>query len=250
MIDITLQSGSPLQSEAAASSPPCPDTGDDAGTVTDADLVSRFNSGNENAFAVIAARYRPKMFAVALSHVRNPSDAEEIAEDTLERAYRGLAGFRGDSSLSTWLHRIAFNLSYNRYKNNRRRRVDVTLSLDSAPPTSVGGTYRDLIACEAPGPVRDAEVRELLACVRVCMKKLGARHRQILHMRNSLSRSYTEISQSLGINIGSVKGRLCRARASLRAVLADSYPELGFETSAFGWLESSRPAGLLGVRHS
>src|ERR1700677_3557304 len=76
----------------------------------DAKLVNRFNSGDEDAFVEIMARYRSKVSAIAFSHLRNHADAEEITQDTFIRAHRGLARFRGDSSLATWLHRIAFNL--------------------------------------------------------------------------------------------------------------------------------------------
>ncbi len=76
----------------------------------DVELVRRFNAGDEAAFVEIITRYREKMYAVALSVLRNPADAEEIAQDTFIRAHRGLARFRGDAALSTWLHRIALNL--------------------------------------------------------------------------------------------------------------------------------------------
>src|SRR5690606_6066136 len=71
----------------------------------DAELVRRFNAGDESAFVEIMTRYREKIFSVALALLRNRADAEEIAQDTFIRAHRGLARFRGDSSLATWLHR-------------------------------------------------------------------------------------------------------------------------------------------------
>src|ERR1051326_4826415 len=88
----------------------------------DSTLVHRFKDGDESAFAEIVERYREKMFAVAFSTLRNRADAEEIAQDAFIRAHRGLANFRGDSALSTWLHRIALNLSRNRYWYYFRRR--------------------------------------------------------------------------------------------------------------------------------
>src|SRR5688500_15827596 len=76
----------------------------------DTELVRRFLSGDEPAFVEITSRYRAKIFSVAISLLRNRADAEEIVQDTFVRAYRGLKNFRGDSSLATWLHRIAVNL--------------------------------------------------------------------------------------------------------------------------------------------
>src|SRR6266700_1341121 len=101
-----------------------------AEAVHDAELVRRFRAGDDSAFVDIMNRYREKIFTIVLGLLRNHADAEEIAQDTFIRAHRGLANFRGDSSLATWLHRIAVNLSRNRYWYFFRRRRHATLSLD------------------------------------------------------------------------------------------------------------------------
>jgi RNA polymerase sigma-70 factor (ECF subfamily) len=98
----------------------------------DADLVRRFNSGDESAFGEIMTRHKTRIFAAAIALLRNHADAEEITQDTFVRAHRGLARFRGDSSVATWLHRIAVNLARNRYWYFFRRRRHATLSLDAA----------------------------------------------------------------------------------------------------------------------
>src|SRR5665213_2615274 len=76
-------------------------------TVGDPELVRRFVGGDEAAFVEIMKRYEGKILAVARSLLHNQADAEEITQDTFVRAYCNLARFRGDSSLATWLHRIA-----------------------------------------------------------------------------------------------------------------------------------------------
>ena len=96
----------------------------------DALLVQRFNAGDDRAFVEIMERYREKMFAIAFAHLRNRTDAEEIAQDTFIWAHRALGRFRGDSSLATWLHRITVNLTRNRYWYFFRRRRHRTLSPD------------------------------------------------------------------------------------------------------------------------
>jgi len=131
----------------------------------DAKLVRRFNAGDEEAFAEIVARYRSKMFSIALCHLRNHADAEEIAQDTFIRAHRGLARFRGDSSLATWLHRIAFNLSRNRYKYYFCRRRHAMLSLDCAFSEDNQATFSDLIASDSPSPSREATSGEFTELV-------------------------------------------------------------------------------------
>ena len=140
----------------------------------DAALVRRFNAGDEDAFVEIVTRYRKKMFSIALRHLRNHADAEEVAQDTFVRAYRGLARFRGDSSLASWLHRIAFNLSRNRHSYFFRRHRHETCSFDCSLSDGSNTTFADLVASDVPDPAREAANREFFAYVTVCMGKLSA----------------------------------------------------------------------------
>lgn len=213
----------------------------------DAKLVHEFNAGQESAFVEIMTRYREKIFSVALALLRNRADAEEIAQDTFIRAHRGLARFRGDSSLATWLHRIAVNLARNRYWYFFRRRRHATLSLDCALSDDSEATFADLVATDAPNPAREAATDEFSALVATCMEKLDARHREILTLRNLLNHSYDEIAQSLGINVGTVKSRIARARGNLRALLVEACPEFSPDAAPADWFEPARPAGRLEV---
>lgn len=213
----------------------------------DAELVSRFRAGDEKAFNEIVSRYRERMFSIAFRHLRNHSDAEEIAQDTFIRAHRGLAHFRGDSSLSTWLHRIAFNLSRNRHKYNFCRGRGSLLSLDCAVGDNSQETFADLISSEAPSPAREATAGEFSSIVTRCMARLGDSQREILVLRNGLSQSYSEIARSLGINIGTVKSRIGRARENLRVLLSEAYPEMSAGGSGSGWFEAIRPFGRISV---
>jgi RNA polymerase sigma-70 factor, ECF subfamily len=206
----------------------------------DAELVRRFNGGDEEAFVEIITRYRERIFSIALRHLRNHADAEEITQDTFIRAHRALAGFRGDSSLATWLHRIAFTISRNRHKYYFCRRRHATLSIDCAFSDDNQATFSDLIAADTPSPAREATAGEFSELVVTCMGKLGARQREILVLRNGLNQSYGDIAQTLGISVGTVKSRIGRARESLRALLAQAYPDLPPDASPFDWFEPLR----------
>ena len=211
----------------------------------DATLVRRFNAGDESAFVEIVTRYREKMYAVALSVLRNRADAEEIAQDTFIRAHRGLARFRGDSALSTWLHRIALNLSRNRYWYFFRRNRHTTRSLNCAFSDDNCSTLDSLIACDGPSPAREAATTEFSDLITVCMERLGPGHRDILTQRNVLNRSYDEISLSLNISIGTVKSRIARARVNLRQLLAKSCPEFAPDSAPSQWFDPIRSVGGL-----
>jgi RNA polymerase sigma-70 factor (ECF subfamily) len=212
--------------------------------VHDAALVARFNSGDEAAFVEIVDRYRGKVHSIALGHLRNHADADEITQDTFIRAHRGLSRFRGDSSLSTWLHRVAFNLSRNRCKYYCCRRQYAMLSIDRAFNDDNSATFSDLIASDAPDPAREATAGEFSELVASCMRRLGAHQREILLLRNGLNESYDDIAKALGISIGTVKSRIGRARECLRKLLAESYPEADPGDSRHDWFGPIRSGSM------
>jgi len=213
----------------------------------DTELVCRFNGGDESAFVEIMRRYQTKIFSIALGMLHNRADAEEITQDTFIRAHRGLGRFRGDSSLATWLHRIAVNLSRNRYWYFFRRRRHATVSLDGALPGEGDATFCDLVSADAPDPSQESSRNEFEDLVATCMSQLETRHREILTLRNVLNRSYEEIARSLGINVGTVKSRIARARESLRVRLAENCPEFSREVDPSDWFEPARGTGRVAL---
>jgi RNA polymerase sigma-70 factor, ECF subfamily len=211
----------------------------------DAELVRRFNAGDESAFVEVMSRHREKLFSVAISLLRNRADAEEIVQDAFIRAHRGLARFRGDSSLATWLHRITVNLSRNRYWYFFRRHRHASLSLDCALGDDGHATFADLVAADEPNPAAEVVTAEFSALVASCMEKLDVHHREILTLRNLLDRSYEEIASALGLNVGTVKSRIARARENLRVLLAQACPEFTPNATHNDWFESSRSTSRL-----
>lgn len=203
-----------------------------ATTIDDA-LVQRFVGGDESAFVEIMERYRDKIYATTLGLLRNHADAEEITQDTFIRAHRALPNFRGDSSLSTWLYRIGLNLARNRYWYFFRRRRQDSFSLDAALVADGSATFCDLVADGGKDPAQETVSKEFCGLVDRCMTGLDANQREILTLRNVLHRSYDEIAATLGINVGTVKSRIARARESLRARLAETFPEFSADASLY-----------------
>jgi len=219
---------------------PAPSPASATEAVVDAGLVQRFNAGDESAFIAIMDRYRAKIFTVTLGLLRNHADAEEITQDTFIRAHRGLARFRGDSSLATWLYRIAVNLARNRYWYFFRRRRQDSLSLDCALGEENEGTFSDLVADQGQDPAQETATGEFSQLIEMCMAQLDARHREILTLRNILNHSYEEIAHMLGINVGTVKSRIARARENLRSLLAEACPEFSPESAPSDWFIPTR----------
>ena len=194
--------------------------------VVDTDLVQRFINGYESAFTEIVNRYRGRIHGLTLNLLRNSADAEEITQDTFIRAYRGLGNFRGESSLSTWLYRIALNLARNRYWYFFRRRRHSWESLERPLGDDSESTFADLVAAGDHDPAQETAAGEFTDLVAACMERLDCKHREILTMRNVLDLSYEEIARALGINVGTVKSRIARARENLRLLLTESHPDL------------------------
>jgi RNA polymerase sigma-70 factor (ECF subfamily) len=181
------------------------------------------------------------MYLLAFRQLRDHGDAEEIAQDTFNRAHRSLAGFRGDSSLGSWLHRIALNLAHNRYWYFFRRHRHNYCPFESTSAHGGKTPLSDLIASEAPTPIRKATNREFSALVNACIDKLDPLQRKTLMLRNGSDQSYVDIVQSFGVTVSTVKGRIRRARRNLRVLLARKYA--GGESDAspsFEWFEPIR----------
>jgi RNA polymerase sigma-70 factor (ECF subfamily) len=208
-------------------------------------LVLRFKSGDQSAFEEMVSRYWDRIYAMVHQLLRNPQDAEEVTQDAFIRAHRGLVNFRGDSAFSTWLYQIATNLARNRYWYFFRRARHRTFSLDSPLTPDENGTFSDLVASDDADPARQASVEEFVVIVSSCMQQLEPDQREILTLRNLLHRSYDEIASTLGINLGTVKSRIARARGSLRGLLAGSCPEFSAATNASDWFEPVRGAGRM-----
>jgi RNA polymerase sigma-70 factor (ECF subfamily) len=217
----------------------------DCEAATDSELVQRFVGGDEASFVEIVRRYEAKIRTVAQGLLHNMADAEEITQDTFIRAYRSLPRFRGDSSLATWLHRIAVNLARNRYWYFFRRRRHATLSLDGPVGEEGNAILSDLLAADVPDPSRTASREEFASLIAVCMERLDPRHREVLILRNVYNHSYDEIAAQLSINVGTVKSRIARARERLRARLVEACPEFTPDAAPAEWFEPARAVGRL-----
>jgi len=215
-----------------------PDSAADA--AHDAVLVRRFNAGDETAFVQIMERYQARIFSTVFNLLHNRTDAEEVVQDTFIRAHRGLGKFRGDSSLATWLYRIAVNLARNRYWYFFRRRRQDSLSLDHALGEEGDATFADIVASADQDPAQEAATGEFTALIAKCMEQLDRRQREILTMRTVLNLPYEEIARTLRINVGTVKSRIARAREQLRELIAKSCPEFAPETPAADYFITTR----------
>lgn len=205
----------------------------------DSALVERFNrAGDQSAFAEIFHRYYDRIVMVARQVLHDPFDAQDIAQETFVRAYRGLANFRGDAALASWLYCIALNLSRNRYWHFFCRRRHQTFSIDQF--LLADGTqchFADVLPDHGPDPRLETMNNEFVALVSQCVDQLDDLHREILVLRTVLHHSYEEISVALSINVSTVKSRIARAREKLRSLILASAPDFGHEAEMAEYFE-------------
>lgn len=162
-------------------------------------------------------KHAPMVYNLALRLVGNPTDAEDLAQDSLLRALKALQGFRGESSVSTWLYRITVNTWKNRVRSEKRRGLWKMVSLN----LFTGEDEDEEPGFKADEPTLDAgaESAETGAMVQKALMQLDEQSRAVVVLRDIEGQSYGEIAKALEIPEGTVKSRLWRARDSLRRLL-------------------------------
>ena len=173
----------------------------------EASLVVRLRQGERRAFEELVIAYQHRVFGVALRMLGNRAEAEEIAQETFLRAHRALPEFRGEARLHTWLYAIASRLCLNRLASADRRLVRGD---DEALATAPAGE---------PSAAAMLERAELDAAVREAIAALPEERRIVVVLRDVEGLSYDEIGEALGLEPGTVRSRLHRARLDLKAKL-------------------------------
>jgi RNA polymerase sigma-70 factor, ECF subfamily len=183
----------------------------------DSDLVVLARLGEAAAFREIMRRNNRRLFRTARSLLRDDAEAEDVVQEAYLLAFRGLAGFRGDAKLSTWLTRIALNEALGRL---RRRRDMVDLSAVDVAQKSGGACILMFPMAQADGNPEDAAARrEIRQLLEEAVDDLPEAFRIVLVARDINGMNVEEAAQVLGLRPETVRSRLHRARRSLRAAL-------------------------------
>ncbi|MCY3538470.1 MAG: sigma-70 family RNA polymerase sigma factor [Acidimicrobiia bacterium] len=182
-----------------------------------------------------ALQYAHDLYTSALRLTRNPSDAEDLVQETYLRAYRGYDGFQEGTNLRAWLYRIQKNTFINRYRRKQRRPHEV--ELDEVEDLYL---YKRIASTETGRATRSAEdeVFEALegSDVQNAIDKLPRKYRMAVLMADIQGFSYKEIAEMLEVPVGTVMSRLHRGRRALQKLLWDIAGERGFIAS--GGVES------------
>ena len=188
----------------------------DLAALGDAELAQLACQRHGGAFRTIMQRHNRRLYRVARSVMRNDSEAEDVVQEAYVRAFSHLATFRGESSLATWLSRIALNEALGRLRG-RRPSADLT-EIESRPPT------QSLIipfpnSSQQLDPERTMAQREIQLIVERAIDELPEAFRTVLVARVIEEMSIEETADLLGIRPETVKTRLHRARGLLKEAL-------------------------------
>ncbi len=174
-------------------------------------LIERARQGDQDAFAHLMQSHLPRVWASVWRILRHREDCEDVVQEVFLSAFRSISSFRGDSSLATWLHRIATTRALNHVDRAAEKIRRASRELDDSGSNPVG-----IPASTAATPLQELEAAELRKRLAECMQQLPAAWRVVISMRDVESLAYGEISRHLGIALGTVRSRLARARISLR----------------------------------
>ncbi|MEA4884125.1 MAG: sigma-70 family RNA polymerase sigma factor [Clostridia bacterium] len=179
---------------------------------TDEQLIELHLSGNPEGMEIIYDRYFDRVFRLAYAKLRNSADAEDAASAVFLKLCRSLDSFRGEAKFSTWVYTVANNTITDLV---RRRRQHV--SLDQELRTDDGDSIRREIEDDSPSPEEQACDEDFARYVYGKLDFLPAQQRSVIELRYVMELSYQEIADKLGVELGTVKSRLNRAIAALRA---------------------------------
>jgi len=178
---------------------------------TDEALARSSAAGSEGAFEDLVRRHQRGVYALAQRFTRNHDDADDVAQDSFLRAWRGIAAYDPSRPFKPWLYRIVVNTALNHLRTIRNRKEDDLGETDGLPalPDSSGSD-----------PEQEWSGEATARAVHRAMARLRPEERAILHLRVREEMGYRDIAVTLGVRIGTVMSRLSRARDALRRELA------------------------------
>jgi RNA polymerase sigma-70 factor (ECF subfamily) len=170
----------------------------------EAAIVSELKAGSEEAFAWLIAKYHQPIYSLVARTIPDPADAADLTQDVFIKIYRGIGNFNGDSSLRTWIYRIALREASNQRRWWGRHKL----------------CLKDTLIDAHESPFDRAAQEEVRARVEEELRHIPEPFHAVVVLRDIEGFSYEEVAEILGVNLGTVKSRLMRGRAHLKERLA------------------------------
>src|SRR5580698_2024481 len=200
-----------------------------AGALREQELIAKVQSGQTELFYELVRTYERRVYAAAFAILRNETDAEDVAQEAVVKAFANIKQFRAEARFSTWLIQITVNEALMR---RRRERTVVMEAIDDRREEDSDYAPRDFADWrEIPSEALERkEVRQRLAAA---LGTLDRKYREVFVMRDMEQLNIQETAEALGISVASVKTRLLRARLMLRDLLAGGWERGWFSRQTF-----------------
>ncbi|QPK64634.1 RNA polymerase sigma factor RpoE [Methylomonas sp. LL1] len=176
----------------------------------DQNLVRRVQQGDKSAFDLLVIKYQHKIVHLVNRYVKDPSEAQDVAQDTFIKAYKALGDFRGDSAFYTWLYRIAINTAKNYLLSRSRRHSDYEVDMQDAEQTENAPQLKDIET-----PEHQLMNDQIITVIKSAIEKLPEEMRIAITLREFEGMSYEEIAEAMDCPIGTVRSRIFRAREAI-----------------------------------
>ena len=198
-----------------------PDTSTDASSLPeDTRDAFRAASGDTAAFERLVRKYEKYVCTTVFSVIRNRDDSFDVAQEVFLKLYHSIGSFKGESSFSSWLYRIAKNSALD-FLRKQKKAQTVSLNAENDDGEKLFPELPDPADSNHPEKAAlAAEKREMLYAA---LNRLTPEHREMILLRDINGYTYEEISDMLGLESGTVKSRLFRAREALRKILAENH---------------------------
>jgi len=197
----------------------------------EAAIVAELKAGSEAAYAWLIGEFQQPVYGLVYRIVNDPADAADTTQDVFLKVFRGMKHFHGESSLKTWIYRIALHEAANRRRWWFRHKAKET-SIEPPETETPGAGEHEMqmaLADHGDSPFETVAHHEVQQRVEQELRKVPEPYRTTLVLRDLEEMSYEEIAEVLEISLGTVKSRLTRGREALRQRLAPYVREVGHE---------------------
>jgi RNA polymerase sigma-70 factor, ECF subfamily len=197
----------------------------------EASIVAELKSGSEDAFAWLIARYNQPVHSLVYRMLDDPSDAADTTQEVFIKIFRGIRGFNSNSSLKTWIYRIALHEASNqrRWWFRHRGRETSIEPADDCHAEHSSSSLLEVISDSSKSPLDSVYDSELRDRVEIELRNVAEPYRTTVILRDIEELSYEEIAEVLGVSLGTVKSRLMRGREALRKRLERHLPAFGID---------------------
>lgn len=197
----------------------------------EAAVVAELKAGSEDAYAWLIGEFHQPIYSLVYRILTDPADAADTTQEVFLKVFRGMKHFNGQSSLKTWIYRIAVHEASNRRRWWFRHKARET-SMEPMENEAVQGSgfaLKETLVDEAESPFESAAHEEVRAHVEQELRNIPEPYRSTVILRDLEEMSYEEIAEVLEISLGTVKSRLTRGRDALRRRLSGYIREVGPE---------------------